>query len=80
MELFRLHLTMIDGEDYSNIVVEFPDEKTCKLYVENPGDEGYHFYNIISTMFSGLDKLDYSNNVYLSEKDSILRWNLIKRE
>lgn len=77
--LYRVILTAKNGDQFKNLLVEFPDSKTAELFVENPGDEGYEFTEVLLALMPDTKMVSLTELGVVTEKDSVLRWNLLKR-
>jgi hypothetical protein len=67
-----------DGSLFTTVVVEFPSDEVAETFVSNPGDEGYHLYEILFPLIGTLKSVTIAeSNIEASDKDTVLRWNLL---
>jgi hypothetical protein len=72
MNLFRL---LIDNKD-SLILIEAPNIEILNTLINEPGDSGYHFYEILYILvpidFTSVSIIDFN---VITDNDTIIRWN-----
>jgi hypothetical protein len=78
MELFRLKIKT-DTNEYSNILVEYPNIGMLSKGLNDPGGNGYRLLEILSFFYPDVQKVEVAEITSdIKVTDTVIRYNLLQ--